>query len=143
MFLGQHQFSLDSKARLTIPAKYREYAAPTLIVTRHPVESCLIAMPIVEWTRWTSKVEGLSIVNADSAHLRRIVYGSAEDLTLDSQGRVLLTQRLREFAHIVNDVLFVGNGPFMELWNPDDWNAVDEQMQDPELKRKAFAPLGI
>ena len=55
MFLGQYQFSLDSKARLTIPSKYREMLAPTLIVTRHPVESCLIAMPIVEWSRWTEQ----------------------------------------------------------------------------------------
>jgi MraZ protein len=143
MFLGRYQFSLDSKARLTIPSKYREMLAPTLIVTRHPVENCLIALPISEWSRWTSKVDGLSIVDTDAAHLRRILYGSAEDLHLDSQGRVLLTQRLREIAHIDNDVLIVAAGTYLEIWNPADWLAIERQIQDSEARRKAFASLGV
>ena len=143
MFLGQSQYTLDSKARLTIPAKYREFSAPALIVTRHPVESCLIAMPIVEWSRFTDKIENQSIVDTDSAHLRRILFGYAEELRLDGQGRILLTQRLREFAHIDNDVLVVGNGSFMEIWNPADWNAIERKLQDAELNRKAFAGRGV
>lgn len=143
MFLGRYQFSLDSKARLTIPAKYRELLAPTLIVTRHPVENCLIALPMGEWFRWTAKVDGLSIVDTDAAHLRRILYGSAEDLHLDSQGRVLLTQRLRELAHIDSDVLIIAAGAYLEIWNPADWLAIEGQLQDSEMRRRAFTALGV
>lgn len=143
MFFGQYQYALDSKARLTIPSKFREISAPALVVTRHPVESCLIAMPMAEWTRFTDKLNNLPFVDTDSAHLRRMLYSAAEDLKLDGQGRVLLTQRLREYAHIDAEVLVVGLGTHMEIWNPGDWNEIERHFQETDLNRKAFAALGI
>jgi len=143
MFLGQYQYALDSKTRLTIPAKFREESAPALVFTRHPGESCLIAMPMDEWGRFTEKLNNLPMVDTDSALLRRIIYSGAEDLRLDGQGRVLLSQRLRDFAHIGAEVLIVGLGNHMEIWNPDAWNEIEHHFQETELNRKALTALGI
>ena len=143
MFLGQYQYALDSKARLTIPAKFRELSAPALVVTRHPGEACLIAMPIAEWSHFTEKLNNLPMVDTDSALLRRMLYSAAEDLRLDGQGRVLLTQRLREYAHIDAEVIVVGLGTHMEIWDPGNWNDIERHFQETDLNRSAFAALGI
>lgn len=143
MFLGQQLNTLDSKARLTIPAKYRELSAPALVVTRHPSEVCLIAMTIVEWTRFAEKLNALPMVDDDSALLRRVIYGAAEELRLDGQGRVLLSQRLREYAHIENELLVVGVGTHMEIWNPAAWSDVERKFAEADMHRNAFRALGI
>jgi MraZ protein len=143
MFLGQYQYILDSKARLTIPAKFRELSAPTLVVTRHPSESCLIAMPVAAWNLFTEKLNNLPMVDTDSALLRRMLYSAAEDLRLDGQGRVLLTQRLRDYAHIDTEVIVVGMGTHMEIWDPGNWYEIERHFQETDLNRKAFAALGI
>jgi MraZ protein len=143
MFIGQHQFALDSKSRLTIPSKYREELAPTLVVTRHPGERCLIAMPMAEWIHFTEKLNNLPMVDTDSALLRRMIYSGAEDLKLDGQGRVLLSQRLRDFAHITTEVLIAGMGPRIEIWNPDAWNDIERRFHETDLNRQAFAALGV
>lgn len=143
MFFGQYQYALDSKARLTIPARFREMSVPALVVTRHPGESCLIAMPMAEWSRFADKLNNLPVVDTDSALLRRMLYSAAEDLRLDGQGRVLLSQRLREYAHIDAEVLVIGLGTHMEIWNPGGWNEMERHFQETDLNRKAFAALGI
>ena len=77
MFLGEFQYTRDSKARLTIPARFRELSAPALVVTRHPGETCLLAMPMARWIIYTEKLDSLPMVDEDSALLRRMLYSAA------------------------------------------------------------------
>jgi MraZ protein len=144
MFLGEYQYALDSKARLTIPARFRELLAPTVVLTRHPAERCLMLLPMAEWQRLADRVSALSITDGNAALLRRMVFSAAEDLRPDAQGRILLSQRLREFARIENEVLIAGMNTFLELWNPDDWQAkYGTLFADLESNAQRFAALGI
>ncbi len=143
MFLGQQQYTLDSKARLTIPAKYREYLAPALVVTRYPGVSCLLVMPMAEWLLFTEKINNRPMSDPNAALLRRMLYSGAEDLRLDGQGRILISQRLRDYAHIESDVLIAGMNNYFELWNPDEWNDVERQFDENEEVRRAFAEMGV
>ena len=43
MFLGEFSHNLDSKGRVTIPAKFRHQLMPGLVVTRNPTGGCLMA----------------------------------------------------------------------------------------------------
>lgn len=122
MFLGRQVYSLDSKFRLTIPAKYREFLAPTMVVTRSPSEPCLLVLPLPEWNQLSQKVSGLSMVDPVSALLKRVLFSSAEDLRADNQGRILISQPLRAYAEIESDVLIAGVNTYLELWNPARWD---------------------
>jgi division/cell wall cluster transcriptional repressor MraZ len=79
----------------------QELSAPALVVTRHPGETCLLAMPMARWIIYTEKLDSLPMVDEDSALLRRMLYSAAEDLRLDGQGRILLSQRLRDYATLM------------------------------------------
>ena len=79
-----------------------------------------------------------------SALLRRIVFSAAEDLKQDAQGRILLSQRLREFAGIQEDVLIAGVNSHLELWNPQQWEEkVMSKVAHPEVNGEVFRALGI
>lgn len=143
MFLGMQVYSLDSKARLTIPAKYRDLLAPTLVITRSPSEPCLLAMPLHEWSLLAEKISSLPMTDPLSGLLRRVVFSSAEDLKADNQGRIMISQRLREYAKIETDVLIAGVNTFLELWNPALWDErVLQKADSPELANQLSA-LGI
>ena len=144
MFLGEYTHSLDSKGRLTIPAKFRDQLVPGLVVTRNPNGGCLLLMPLDEWERVSARVSALPLTDNRSSLLRRALFSAAEDFRIDKQGHILISQRLREFAAIENEVVLAGMNTYLELWNPRSW---DEQvlapLQNNELNDDLFAALGV
>ena len=144
MFLGEFAHTLDSKGRLTIPAKFREQLDGGLVVTRSPMDRCLLVFPMPEWEKIAAKVSALPLADPRSAQLRRAFFSAAEDLAPDRQGRVLLSQRLREFAQIEADIVVAGVNTFVELWRPTLW---DEKVLQPldsgEFDQDFFTALNI
>ncbi len=144
MFLGEYIHTLDSKGRLTIPAKYRDRLVPGLVVTRNPLDPCLLVMPLDEWERRTHRLNEMPITSREVLMLRRLLFTAAEDLKPDRQGRILISQRLREIAGIENDVLIAGMNTYLELWDPQRWEEkVLEPMAEGHLVGDLFAALGV
>lgn len=144
MFLGEYTHNLDSKGRLTIPARFRDELVSGLVVTRNPAGGCLLLMPMDEWNRIAERVSALPLTDRRSALLRRILFSAAENLKPDKQGRILISQRLRDFANIQEDVLIAGMNKYVELWNPSVWNEqVLSALEDTELNDELFAALGV
>ena len=144
MFLGEFTHSLDSKSRLTIPAKFRDQLIPGLVVTRNPGGNCLLVMPMAEWERVAERVSALPLTDRRSALLRRALFSAAEDLKPDRQGRILISQRLRDYARIEHDVVVAGMNTYLELWNPQLWEEqVLAPLQNDELDEDLFTALGV
>lgn len=144
MFLGEYTHTLDSKGRLTIPAKFRDRLATGLVVTRNPSDRCLLLMPLDEWTNLTTKIKALPMTDRRSALLRRALFSAAEDLKPDKQGRILISQRLRDFAQIESEALVVGMDSYVELWNPAQWEEqVLDALNNEGLDTELFATLGV
>ena len=144
MSLGEFSHNLDNKGRLTIPAKFRDRLVPGLVVTRNPTGNCLMIMPFDEWEKVAARVSALPLTDRRSAQLRRALFSAAEDLKPDRLGRILVSQRLRDFAKIDGEVLIAGMNTYIELWNPDQWEQqVLAPLQDDELDEDIFAALGV
>lgn len=144
MFLGEYSHNLDSKGRLTIPAKYREQLEPGMVVTRNPSGGCLLLMPMDEWERVSARVSALPLTDRRSALLRRALFSAAEDLSQDKQGRILISQRLREYAHIDSEVVVAGMNTHIELWNPQLWQEqVLAPLEGDEMDAELFDALGV
>jgi MraZ protein len=144
VFLGEYSHTLDNKGRLTIPAKFRDQLAPGLVITRSPVDRCLLLMPQARWDEMAARISALSLTDSRSALLRRAIFSAAEDFKPDRQGRILISQRLRDYAQIQDDVLVAGVHSFVELWNPEMWNEkVLKQIDDGQLDSDLFAALNI
>ncbi len=126
MFRGATSLSLDAKNRLAVPTKHREAllleCAGNLVLTAHP-HRCLLLYPQAAWEPIQEKMMALSSFDKQSSALQRLLVGYAEDLTMDSAGRLLVSPVLRDFAGLSKEVMLVGQGSHFELWNMQDWHA--------------------
>ncbi len=144
MFLGEFIHSLDSKGRLTIPAKFRDQLAAGLVITRNPMERCLLVIPQARWAEMADKISALPLTDPRSALLRRAIFSAAEDLKPDRQGRILISQRLRDYAQIESEILVAGLNTFIELWQPTLWEEkVLQPLNSDNIDGELFAALNV
>ncbi|MBI3902319.1 MAG: division/cell wall cluster transcriptional repressor MraZ [Nitrosomonadales bacterium] len=131
MFQGAVQLSLDSKGRLAIPARYRDmllaHCAGQLVLTAD-ADGCLLLYPQPEWQPIREKLMQLSAFNPRIRALQRFLVGHAEDVVMDTAGRVLVSATLRSYAALDKRVMLVGQGNKFELWDEAHWQAQHERM---------------
>ena len=119
-FRGQFSHTLDRKGRVSIPVRFREIIRAKyddqLVLT--PRETgCLRAYPLLEWERLEENLKRFNKFNRTVDNFKRLLFSSAQDCTLDGQGRILVPPDLRERAGLPEKVLFVGMMEFFEIWN--------------------------
>lgn len=117
-FHGPTSTSLDGKHRLTLPSRHREMVLAEsegkLTITRHP-DGYLMLFTQPEWEKFSERV---ALLPNSHQWLRRIFLGSAMDVELDSTGRVLIAQELREAVGITREpVSLVGMRNHLEIWD--------------------------
>lgn len=140
---GEYNHSVDAKGRMIVPSKLRERLGLSFVVTRG-MDGCLNAYPNDEWELFENKLSKLPTTNAQARQFVRFFMGSADDVEVDNQGRVLLSPALRKFADITKDVTVVGMGDHVEIWSREKW---DEQNNVDDIDfdeiAKGFEELGI
>ena len=120
-FHGEYQHRIDPQGRVAIPARYREAFKGGIYLTRG-FDACVWAFSPAEWESYSSGYAALSPNSRIARTLRRRVFGSTFDLELDRQGRVVLPQPLRQYAGLADEVVIVGAGTWLELWDRERWN---------------------
>lgn len=125
LFQGTSLLNLDAKGRLAIPSKYRgvlaETSASRVVVTANPQGGCLLLYPQNEWDVIARKVVALPSFVPHNRNLQRILLGSAADLEMDGQGRILLPENLRKYAGLEKKVAILGQGNKFEIWDDAAW----------------------
>ncbi len=134
---GVYRHSLDSKGRLFIPVKLREELGNVFYVTIS-TEACLSVYSDDGWEALMAKIRELPRVKQK---MMRPLFSHAAKCELDSQGRILLPQALRDYAGLTKNVAVVGAGDTAELWDEDRWNEVDAAETTPENLAGVFTEL--
>ncbi len=137
MYRGATLLNLDGKSRLAIPTKYRDIlildSSRSIVLTAHP-HGCLLLYPKSAWEPIQEKVMQFSSFDKKSSGLQRLLVGYAEDVNIDSSGRILLSSELRMFSGIEKNLMLVGQGTHFELWSKDSWeeeiNQIDINQAD-------------
>ena len=125
---GEYQHSLDNKGRLFIPAKLRDELGEVFFVTLS-MERCLCAYSSENWAEFSAKVNAMPYVKQRKM---RPLFAHAARCELDSQGRALIPQNLRQYAGLTKSVTVVGCNNHAELWDSENWKAVFEEETTPE-----------
>ena len=121
MFLGEFTHSLDGKGRVVLPARFRDGLAEA-VATSHR-DTCL-ALWTPEEFRNQAKVMGDRLRgDAGDRSMARVFFASAQEVTPDRQGRVMIAPNLRELARIRLDaeVVVTGVGAYVEIWDAEIW----------------------
>ncbi|MBK6909297.1 MAG: division/cell wall cluster transcriptional repressor MraZ [Rhodocyclaceae bacterium] len=129
MFQGAAALNLDAKGRMAVPAKHRDalvaHGAGHLVVTAHP-HRCLLLYPAPAWEPIRNQLNAASSLQVESAMVKRLLVGFAEDIEMDSAGRLLLSPTLRKFAGLEKEIWMVGQGSHFEIWSDAGWQAQQE-----------------
>ena len=127
-FTGEYQYSLDSKGRVNIPAKFRQSLSKknqnTFVATRGQ-DPCIWVYPITEWKKIEDELRNLSSVSGVHRTFIRQIARSATPSTCDKQGRITLSPSLVEYAGLEKDVLIIWMINKMEIWNPSELKRTD------------------
>ena len=76
----------------------------------------------------SAALAGLNPMSPEAREMRRVLHGNAVDVELDSAGRVMVPPAHRGFAGIDRQVMIVGTGEALELWDLDTWNAYEPDL---------------
>jgi MraZ protein len=124
-FHGTFDHTLDSKNRLTVPSKLRTAFAEGAFLVRS-TEKCISLYPSSIYSSLTeAALSGLNPLHPQARELRRYFHSNASQVELDSAGRVMLSTRQLEHAGIDRDVVVIGAGDCLELWDPSTWADYD------------------
>ena len=127
-FHGQHEHSLDSKDRLTIPARFRAALADGVILVKG-LDPCVEVYPLHEFARFEEReVSGFSTFSRDQRRMRRRIYAHSVDEKLDSAGRIRLPRHLIDHAALGGPCMVVGVGNYLEIWSPSEWSSEDAEV---------------
>lgn len=119
---GKYQHNLDAKGRLFIPSKLRDDLGDTFLVTISLTEEkCLHAYPNDVWQAMLDRANAMPYTKQQKM---RPFFVNAFRCELDTQGRILLPQDLREYAELKKNVTVVGNNNHAEFWDSDNWKPV-------------------
>jgi MraZ protein len=127
-FNGNFEHTLDAKHRLTVPSKFRaQLAGPVFLVKG--VDRCISVYPEKTYSALTAAaLAGLNPLSPEARELKRFFHGNAADVELDSAGRVMLPPSHREHAGIDRQVMIVGAGDSLELWDLAAWKDYDPDL---------------
>ncbi|MEW6717372.1 MAG: division/cell wall cluster transcriptional repressor MraZ [Chloroflexota bacterium] len=142
MFLSQYRHTLDNKGRLIIPARYRELLEDGAYITQG-FERNLLVLTAQDFMTVSERVNQMSLTNPTARQLKRLLFSSADFVTMDKMGRILIPQFLREVAQLDSEAMVVGSGTYFEIWSPEAW---DEQMyllKDTDANSQRFEALDI
>lgn len=150
MFIGEHKQKMDTKGRVVVPSKFRDELGNQVVVTKGLGEQCLYAFSRESWEKVVSKLEELPMTNMKVRNFNRFFLAGANNLEADKLGRVLVSSALREYALLDKEVVWVGVGNRMEIWDVDKWKENSDKFTgdsndaiDMEELSEYMAELGI
>ena len=133
MLYGRVEHNIDAKGRVFIPVKLREKLGSTFIAAA-VLDRCVSLYSSAEWEGLLEKI-GAAPMGETRRLLRRITQ-SAEDVTLDAQGRILLNKDLLAYAGLTKPALIIGAGRRAEIWDPQIYAADMADMTDDKLEEE-------
>lgn len=131
--VGHYSHTVDDKNRLFIPVKHRDQLGDTFIITQL-FDKCISVYSMSEWDKLTDKINELPQIEARDILL--YLFSNAVDVQPDKQGRIILSQELREFAEIEKNAVVVGAGNHAEIWSEANWAEKKGQMNSASILDK-------
>ena len=136
---GQFSHNIDAKGRLFIPAPLRKELGQTFHVTVGQ-DHCLSVYSDESWAAFMAKLKELSY---NEVKKLRALFAYAADCEPDSQGRILIPAKLREYAGLTKEVVVVGSFDRAEIWSAERWAAIENEAFSTGALEQAMAEMGL
>ncbi|MDN2663675.1 division/cell wall cluster transcriptional repressor MraZ [Psychromonas sp. 14N.309.X.WAT.B.A12] len=132
MLRGANAINLDTKGRIAIPTRYRDWLTDNcqgqfVCTIDFQSQNCLLLYPLHEWLLIENKLRGLSSTNPQERRIQRLILGHASECELDKSGRTLIAPTLRQHAKLDKKIMLVGQLNKFEIWDEEVWHQQVQQ----------------
>ena len=128
VFQGPSALTLDRKGRIAMPVRHRDVlsamGATKVTITKNPPGGLLV-FPPAAWDDFSARVAALPM---ESAGWKRLFLGNAVEVEIDGSSRVLIAPELRDFADLSRDLMLLGMGSYLELWDKRRYDEHEAQV---------------
>ncbi len=141
LFSSQYKCKLDAKGRMVLPAKIKSNLPDTSsneLMLRMGFEPLLILYPMMEYKRLFSKIGALSDFNPEHRKLKRSFFSAITQVEFDGNGRINIPNVFLKYAQLEKEVIVVGIGNSVEIWNPELYRkyTINDQEEFSQLAQK-------
>lgn len=127
LFLSTFTNKVDSKGRVSVPAQFRaslvnenlsgDFAG--IVVYESFINGCIEGCDLNRIKKISESIDDLDPFSEERDAFATTVLGGSIQLSIDSDGRVVLPEKLLKQAQIKGSAVFVGKGPTFEIWQPE------------------------
>lgn len=132
MLIGEYIHTIDEKNRVSLPVKFRKEMGKKIIITPG-LDSCLFIFTLKEWAKVSKRLSDsesdLSFLKADKRSFNRFMFGRATDVEVDSIGRILIPDFLKDRIALKDKVAIIGVEDRVEIWNEKAWSEYKEVVE--------------
>jgi len=122
MFLGEYQPNITEGSRLALPKKLRDQIRGEEVILSRGFEKCIFVYDKEDWLNEANKQIENPITDAKTRDFKRYMYAGASETAIDVQGRIVLTQNLKDYARIDKKTAVIGAGDHIEIWDLEAWD---------------------
>jgi MraZ protein len=138
-FWGTYEYQLDDRNRVPIPPRYRD-AFESGAVLATGLEPCVVVHTPDSFQSAAAAIEEIPEESEEGRDARRDFYGNAFEEQKDGQGRLLLRAKLVTHAGLKKDVVVVGSGHWLEIWDKATWEGREGARN--AVRRAATSAIG-
>lgn len=143
MFIGEYHHTIDSKKRISLPAKFRKDLGNKVIITKE-FEDCLVVYTTKEWETISSKLGNLPIGQSEARGYIRFKLAGATEVEIDKLGRILVPDYLAKYVGLKKDAVICGLSSRLEIWDEEKWESYREKIEgEVEELASKLKDLGI
>ena len=143
MFIGEYRHTVDDKNRISLPAKFKKDLGKKVVVTRG-LENCLFLFTHTAFKAISEETAKLGHMQMDSRGFNRFLFSGAMEVDVDSMGRILIPDYLKEFAGLKSSVTFAGVHNRIEIWEDKRWSQYKKRIEaEAETMAEKLSQIGL
>ncbi len=140
MLYGRYEHTVDAKNRMFVPAKFKEALGASFKVTYNDFNKCILVYSDEEWEKYENKISQLPSLQFED--FIRTIYSNTVDVQVDSQGRIVIPQFLKDKVDIQKNVIVMGVGSHLEIWSQEVY-AEKQKTVDMDKIKNLMMELGF
>lgn len=128
MLLGAYLVKLAGNHRTVIPAPFRSELGKEIIIAKW-YEGCLVVVSKGSLNALLTRIKGKTeFITAPVRGSEYFIFTGAYEVAVDEQGRVVIPESLVAYAHLTEDIYFLGLGDRVEIWDKKAWGEKEKEV---------------
>ncbi len=120
-FTGIYEYSMDDRGRIPMPPRFRRELQEGLVLTQGTPDRCVRGYSSEKFEELAALYMKEPVTTQAGRIMRRAFFSAAYPTEIDGQGRILIPPILRRWADLADQIVVIGTGDAVEIWNAGDY----------------------